>query len=395
MTARAAWQPWRLGCFFAGYFAAAGVLAPYFPLYLEGRGLSAAQIGFVVALAQGMRVIGPTTWGWLADHTARRVAILRLTAVMSLLAFLPILLPGGFGLVFAVMFGYHLFLTGQVPMAEAIAAMQLRDDSHAAARYGRLRAWGSIGFIALVLGTGPLLDRVGVQLTPYLVIALLVLTAATTLLVRDGPAPGAGHDRVSVRARLREPRVRWFFASVLLMIFAHSAMYAYLSLYLAQLGYSKTAIGVFWVLGVAVEIAVFYVQGRLFRRFDLLVLVEASLLLAAVRFFLIAEFAAIVALLVVAQVLHAATFGVHHSASVMTIQRWFPGRAAARGQALYISIGYGVGGTAGSLVAAWLWSFAGPAEAFLSSTLAALLGWLAVRRARQYDLAASSSAGSA
>jgi PPP family 3-phenylpropionic acid transporter len=172
-------------------------------------------------------------------------------------------------------------------------------------------------------------------------------------------------------------------------------MYAYLSLYLAQLGYSKTAIGVFWVLGVAVEIAVFYVQGRLFRRFDLLVLVEASLLLAAVRFFLIAEFAAIVALLVVAQVLHAATFGVHHSASVMTIQRWFPGRAAARGQALYISIGYGVGGTAGSLVAAWLWSFAGPAEAFLSSTLAALLGWLAVRRARQYDLAASSSAGSA
>jgi PPP family 3-phenylpropionic acid transporter len=389
MSMPAAWQPWRLGAFYAAYFAAGGVLAPYFPLYLDARGLTAAEIGIVMAVAQGMRVVGPTGWGWLADHTSHRVAILRLTALVACVGFAPILLPGGFGQVLVVMFVFHLFLTGQLPLAEAIAAMHLRGDPRAAARYGRVRACGSIGFIVLVLLTGVLLDRTGLAPTPYLALGLLGVTFAATCLVRDAPAVEAGHERISVRARLREPRVRWFFLSVLLMIFAHSALYTYLSIYLAQLGYSKTEIGVLWVLGVVIEIALFYSQGRLFKRFDLLRLVEASLLVAVLRFFLIAELAQIAVVLVLAQLLHAVTFAVHHSASVLTIQRWFPGRAAARGQALYTSIGYGMGGTLGSLIAAWLWTEVSPGAAFLSSSVAALLGWFAVRRARKLDRAAS------
>jgi PPP family 3-phenylpropionic acid transporter len=389
MSMPAAWQPWRLGAFYAAYFAAGGVLAPYFPLYLDARGLTAAEIGIVMAVAQGMRVVGPTGWGWLADHTSHRVAILRLTALVACVGFAPVLLPGGFGYVLAVMFVFHLFLTGQLPLAEAIAAMHLRGDPRAAARYGRLRACGSIGFIVLVLFTGVLLDRTGLAPTPYLALVLLGVTFAATCLVRDAPAVEAAHERISVRARLREPRVRWFFLSVLLMIFAHSALYTYLSIYLAQLGYSKTEIGVLWVLGVVIEIALFYSQGRLFKRFDLLRLVEASLLVAVLRFFLIAELAQIAVVLVLAQLMHAVTFAVHHSASVLTIQRWFPGRAAARGQALYTSIGYGVGGTLGSLIAAWLWTEVSASAAFLSSSVAALLGWFAVRRARKLDRAAS------
>lgn len=392
MPAPAAWQPWRLGAFFACYYAAAGVLAPYFPLYLEARGLSAGEIGILMALAQGLRVVGPTAWGWLADHTSHRVAILRVTALAASASFLPMILPGGFGFVFGVMLVFHLFLTGQVPVAEAIAAMHLRGDAQAAARYGRLRAFGSIGFIVLVLFTGALLDRTGLAPTPYLVLGLLAVTFASTCLVRDAPAGEAGHERISVRARMREPRVRWFFLSVLLMIFAHSALYTYLSIYLAQLGYSKTGIGVLWVLGVVIEIALFYTQGRLFMRFDLLRLVEVSLLVAVVRFFLIAELAQMVVVLVLAQLMHAVTFAVHHSASVLTIQRWFPGRAAARGQALYTSVGYGVGGTLGSLVAAWLWTEVSPGSAFLSSSAAALLGWVAVRRARKLDRAIDAGA---
>jgi PPP family 3-phenylpropionic acid transporter len=392
IPASAAWQPWRLGAFFAAYYAAAGVLAPYLPLYLEARGLSAGEIGVVMAVAQGLRVVGPAGWGWLADHTSHRVAILRLIALAAFLSFLPILLPGGFGLICGVMVVYHLFLTGQVPLAEAIAAMHLRGDPDAAARYGRVRASGSIGFIVLVLSTGALLDRTGLAPTPYLVLGLLAVTFAATCIVRDASTGEAPHERVSVRSRLAEPRVRWFFLSVLLMIFAHSALYTYLSIYLAALGYSKKEIGVFWVLGVIIEIGLFYSQGRIFRRFDLLRLIEASLLVAVLRFLLIAELAQIAVVLVLAQLLHAVTFAVHHSASVLTIQRWFPGRAAARGQALYTSIGYGVGGTLGSLVAAWLWSEVSPSAAFLSSSLAALLGWYAVRRARKLDRAAGATA---
>jgi PPP family 3-phenylpropionic acid transporter len=394
-SAAPAWQPWRIGLFFAAYFAAAGALAPYFPLYLEHRGLTAAQIGIVMAVAQGMRIFGPTAWGWLADHTTERVRILRFTAVATAICFVPVLFPGGFGYVLLTMFAVHFFMTGQVPIAEAMAATRLRGDPQAAARYGRLRVWGSISFVAVVLASGVLLDWAGVGAQPWLVLALLAGTAAAAQLVREAPHAPHGSQAVSVRALAAEPRVRWFFASVLLMIFAHGTLYTYFSLHLAALGYSNSAIGVFWVLGVIVEVGFFFFQGRVFARFDPFALLAASFALAALRFALIAEFAEVVVLLVIAQVLHAATFAVHHSASILTIQRWFHGSATARGQALYVSVGYGVGGTAGSLLAAWLWSEFGPSAAFLSSSVAALAGWLAVRRAREHDLTQRRSEGAA
>lgn len=376
---------WRLGAVFGTYFATAGVFAPYFPLYLEQRGLSAFEIGVVLAMMQGMRLVGPSLWGYLADRSSHRLAILRWTAVAACLAFAPIFLPGGFVFVFAVMFAVNFFITAQMPVAEAIVATRLRGDPLAASRYGRLRAFGSIGFIALVLACGPLFDLAGIQWQPVLGLALLALSAWAAWRVHDRHAPEAQRVRVSVRARLAEPRVRWFFVSAALMVFAHGALYTYFSLYLSQLGYSKTVIGIYWVVGVLIEIAFFFSQGPIFKRFGAFNLLAASFVLAAVRFALIAELADWWLILLFAQLLHAATFAVHHSASILTVQQWFPGTAAARGQALYISIGYGVGGTAGSLVAASLWSAIGPSAAFWSSSLASLAGYLAVQRARRFD----------
>ncbi len=384
------WEPWRPALFFGAYFAAAGAFMPYFPLYLEHRGIVAGEIGVLMATAQATRIFGPTFWGWLADHTAQRLRIIRWTAVATALLFALMIVPGGFWWLLPVFFATQFCGTGQVPVSEAIIASRLRGDAHAPARYGRLRVWGSIGFVATVLAMGPVLDRFGVGVQPWLVVLLLAATAAATFLLRDAPHTEHPHERVSVRARLAEPRVRWFFASALLMIFAHGALYSYLSLHLAQLGYSKTEIGVLWVLGVVIEIGFFTTQGRFFRRFGVYPLLTATFVLAAIRFALIAQFAQVVVLLVIAQLLHAATFAVHHSASILTVQRWFTGATAARGQALYVSLGYGIGGTAGSLGAAWLWSTVGPSSAFFAGSVAALLGWWAVRRSHRLDLQAAS-----
>jgi PPP family 3-phenylpropionic acid transporter len=141
----------------------------------------------------------------------------------------------------------------------------------------------------------------------------------------------------------------------------------------------------FWVVSVVLEIAFFLTQGRWFARFGLFRLMTLSFAVAAVRFLLIAELATVWWILAIAQAMHAVTFAVHHSASVLTIQRWFPGQAAARGQALYISMAYGLGGTAGSLVAAWLWSAAGPSSAFLAGSAGAVAGGWALMRMDRAD----------
>lgn len=198
---------WRLGFFFAAYFATAGVFAPYFPLYLEHRGLSAAQIGIVLAMGQGMRLVGPNVWGYLADRTPHRLAILRWTTLATAACFMAMFLPGGFALVFMTMFGVNFFMTAQMPVTEAITSARLRGSPQPAALYGRLRACGSVGFIAFVLLAGPLFDWVGIGWHPYVGLAMFWVSVIAAYLVRDAFVHEPPHERISVRARMREPAV--------------------------------------------------------------------------------------------------------------------------------------------------------------------------------------------
>jgi PPP family 3-phenylpropionic acid transporter len=171
---------------------------------------------------------------------------------------------------------------------------------------------------------------------------------------------------------MRRPEVIAFFASTFLMIAAHAALYVFYSLYLSNLGYSNTLIGLMWSLGVVAEIVFFYYQAPIFRRLGVRVLMLGCLLAAVLRFLLIGFGAESLALLVLAQVLHAATFGTHHSASVAMLQRWFSGPLQSQGQALYISISYGLGGTLGGLALSAAWDAWGARSVFLLAAAASL-----------------------
>ena len=65
----------------------------------------------------------------------------------------------------------------------------------------------------------------------------------------------ADEPHVSVWPVLRQPAIYWFFVSLFFHVLAHISVYVYFSLYLDELGYSKTIIGLMWAVGVCVEIA--------------------------------------------------------------------------------------------------------------------------------------------
>jgi MFS transporter, PPP family, 3-phenylpropionic acid transporter len=158
------------------------------------------------------------------------------------------------------------------------------------------------------------------------------------------------------------------------MALAHGALYAFLTLHLQRQGYSGVAIGVLWTLGVAAEIFVFAFLPALLRRYALSSLMLASFGCAIVRFLALGWGAAYLWIVVVAQLLHAATFGAFHAASVAAVHRIFPAHAQGRGQTLFSSLSYGAGGAAGALFAGWGWEAAGPGLAFSLAALAGLAG---------------------
>lgn len=366
--------PGRLGAFYFAFFAYSAGYVAYFPLYLAGRGLDAGQIAVVLALPQLARIVAPSAWGWLADRTGASAAIVAASclSMAACFAVLPFVDAGSIAVVIGVT---GIVSAGALPLVEAIALAIPGGPS----RYGPIRLWGSVGFIAVVLGGGAWLDFFPIStLAP----ALVVFALAAGLAAAGLPGRNRLATLSTEPARLT-PAARAVLGAGFCMAAAHGALYAFLTLHLERLGYSGTMIGVLWTLGVLAEIAVFYYLPHLLRRHALSTLLLFSFACAVVRFLGIAWAASFLVLLVLAQLLHAATFGAFHAASVAAIHRVFPEAAHARGQALFSSAAYGAGGAAGALLAGRAWEAAGAGLAFSLAALAGLAGSYFAYRLRQ------------
>ncbi len=359
--------PLRLAAFYFAYFAYGGAYMPYFPVFLAGRGLDAREIALVLALPQLARLVAPAFWGWLADRTGAHRAIVVGSCAAIALCFAVLPAVQGVAALAAVVALMSLLSAGALPLVEAITLGSLAG----AGRYGPIRLWGSVGFIAAVLLIGLWLDAHPASTLPGLLVGLALAALVCALFLPAGQA----HARAAVpmESLPREPAVPVLFAVGCLMAMAHGALYAFYTLHLERLGYSGAAIGTLWTLGVLAEIVVFLYLPVLFRRFTLSSILAASCLIAAVRFAAIGVGADHLRILVIAQLMHAATFGAFHAASVAAVQKLFP-RAQARGQALFSSLCYGAGAAAGSLLAGWAWERHGPELAFGLSAAAGLLG---------------------
>ena len=360
----------RLAAFYLAYFAYVGAFTPYFPLYLAGRGLSPAELATVLAMPQLARIFAPTFWGWLADrHDARRaVVVVSCAALAAGFAAIPFV-PGFMGIT-ALVATTSVLAAGGLPLVEAITLSTLAGRS---GHYGPIRLWGSIGFILAVLLVGAWLDRHAAATLPAVLLGLTLVALAVALMLPVGAASPRSIDAGT--PRLGIPASAWaVIGAGFCMAAAHGALYAFLTLHLQRLGYSGKSIGALWTLGVLAEIVVFFYLPALFRRYSLSAILLASLLAAVVRFAAIGWAAGYLAVLVVAQLLHAATFGAFHAASVAAVHRVFPASAHARGQALFSSLAYGGGGASGALVAGWAWEKGGPALTFSLAAASAALG---------------------
>jgi PPP family 3-phenylpropionic acid transporter len=183
-------------------------------------------------------------------------------------------------------------------------------------------------------------------------------------------------DHQPIRQIVLQPRVLALFGACFLMSVAHGPYYTFYSIYLVEHGYAKSAVGGLWALGVICEIGVFFVMPALVRRFGFTRILLVSFSAAVLRFLLIGWTVDVVVLLLLAQALHALSFGAFHAASVGLVHQFFQGRHQSRGQALYGSFTYGAGGMLGGLASGPIWQHWGASVLYTFSAGMALAGLL-------------------
>ncbi|HKA38514.1 MAG TPA: MFS transporter [Burkholderiales bacterium] len=365
----------RLAGFYFFYFAYIGAFAPFFSIYLDDIGLSPLEIGVVMALPPLTRIVAPQLWGWLADATGRHMVLVRAASVAGLVCWFGAFASTGFLWTCAVAFAFSFFLSAALPVVEATTLAHLGERTGG---YGEIRLWGSIGYVVAVVGAGYALDIFPVTVLLWIVALTLAGTVAFACLVPEVKTEPHAADQEPITHILRRPEVVALILACALMAVAHGPYYAFYSIHVVEHGYSKGLTGWLWALGVVCEIAVFLRLSRLYSAFSLRNILIWSFGLSVVRFLAIGWGAESLGVLLFAQALHAASFGTFHAAAIGIVHQLFRGRHQARGQAIYGSLTFGVGGMIGSAASGYLWDQAGPALTFTAASACALAGMLLV-----------------
>jgi PPP family 3-phenylpropionic acid transporter len=371
-------KAWRLSPMYLLYFTLFGVFVPYIARFLTVNGLTEQEASTIIAVVNGVNVFAPFLFSVLADRSGRRLFYIRLGYVGMGVFYLLALAGSGFWYYLTVFGLFGVFLSAVLPQMEAITLAILGQER---SRYGQIRFWGSLGFVAVVWALGFLLDTYSVAILPIAGGVLSLLMFLSTFLIPEQkkslvptrPKIETAHSSLPID----RPQIAILLAVILFWQIGMAPYNTFFDLFLRLQGFSTTSIGFLISFGAVCEIAIFIYISRLFTHFSERHLMSFALLLTVFRWLILSRFADSFVIVLLSQTLHAVTFGMVHSVAVHRIGHLFPAHKASLGQGMYVAFGSGAGLFIGNLLAGWLWQGTGLIyqQAAIWSLLALLLTW--------------------
>lgn len=321
------------------YFFSYGIFLPFWSVWLKGIGLTPETIGLLLGAGLVARFLGSLLIAPRVSDPSRLISALRVLALLTLLFAVAFWAGAHVAWLMLVMIGFNLFFSPLVPLTDALANTWQKQFP---LDYGKVRLWGSVAFVIGSALTGKLVSMFDYRV----ILALLTLGVASMLLgflIRPTIQPqGASSQQESTgwSAWLALVRQNWrFLACVCLLQGAHAAYYGFSAIYWQAAGYSASAVGYLWSLGVVAEVIIFALSNKLFRRCSARDMLLISAICGVVRWGIMGATTALPWLIVV-QILHCGTFTVCHLAAMRYIAAR-QGSEVIRLQAVYSAVAMG------------------------------------------------------
>ena len=365
----------RLSSFYFCYYFFVGLFVPYWGIYLKSLSFNALQIGALLSLFQISRIFAPNLLGWIADRSGEYIKWIKISSFFGFIIFTGIFWSNTFISIFFIMMAMSIFTSSTLPLAESLTLTHLKANK-ADSKYSHIRLWGSIGFIVAAILLGIMIDSLGERSLIYALLITQLTIFFLAFILPDKKVTFIENNKRPIWPILRRRGVIVLLLSCALMISSHGLLYNFYSIFLEQQGYSGTTIGLLWSVGVVFEILIFLLMPKILSNFTLKAVLLISLGFAVIRFFLIGAYVDSIIILVIAQIMHAATFGSFHVASIQLIAHFFYNEHQARGQSLYNSITYGIGGAIGGVGGGYMIQYSGMANTFMLSAILPFIGFL-------------------
>ncbi|MBA4210617.1 MAG: hypothetical protein C0454_13905 [Parvibaculum sp.] len=333
----------RLSIFYGSLCLFSGVQLPFFPVWLEAKGLGPTQISIVIAATMMLRIAAGPVFAFAADRLDDRRRVVVLLAWSSVLAGLLLLVANGFWAILIVSLILMSCWPSITPIIETIA---MKATQEGRIDYGRVRIWCSITFIGASAGTGWLVGWRSPEIIGVcMVIGLFVTLAGTFLLSREVPQPKRrkkkGGQLIAAFSIARHPVFITGLVAAGIVQSSHAVYYAFGSLNWQRLGYDDGLIGILWGIGVIAEILLFTQSGRVIRLFGAPGLLMIASGAAALRWLLLA-FDPPLSVVIFCQALHGLSFGAAHLGALHFVARASPPSLASTAQSLYASMSAGI-----------------------------------------------------
>ena len=327
----------KLGLFYAAYFLFGGIQLPFFPLWLEAKGLDAKTIGIVIAVPMIVRIIGVPIITRAADRRRAIKATLVIIAAVGTLAMALVGLVQG---AVAILIAFTVAAIAFAPMLSLSDAYALNGLGARGRAYGPVRLWGSVAFIAANIGAGTLLGVIDPVHLIWLIVAALTITtiAAVNLDSLDTSLTPADQPQPSPRELWSNPAFLAVAAAASLTQGSHALYYGFSTMEWRSTGISGATIGLLWAIGVLAEIVLFAFSARLAIAPTVLLMIGAT---GAILRWGAMAFDPPIGILLPLQVLHAASFGAAHLGAMGFLARAVPRELAATAQGL-VATGSGI-----------------------------------------------------
>ncbi len=364
-------RPWILAAQYFLYFGVMGIHLPFFNLYCYQIGFNGWQIGTLSATRSIVLIVFSITWGVLADRFQSRRPIYLFCNFASAALWGLFLLTTAFHWMLAITILYGIFYAPLISFLEAFSMDILGKGKK---RYGRMRAWGSLAFITVVLVLGRIIDIYSIKIILSMIFAGSWVQAIVSLGFPrhhpDRPLPRGGGLRMMLR-----PKVLIFLTCAFLMLVSHSAYYAFFSIHLSKLGFDNLFIGLSWSIAVAAEIVVMLQSERIFSRFRYQSVLAFSFIIAALRWGGLWATDSALGILIL-QLTHAITYATFHMASILYMDALAPEGTKTICQAVNNAVTYGLGLMVGFFISGALYEQIGSFALFALSGGFALMGGL-------------------
>ncbi|MDY0361250.1 MAG: MFS transporter [Desulforegulaceae bacterium] len=353
------------------YFSILGVFLPYFNLYCHKIGFSGFEIGAISSLKTFSTIIFPLLWGFFADKFSIRKKIFIIVNLMSSIFWGLFIFTTDYYFMMVVMFFYSLFHAPIVSFLETFTVEILGKDKN---NYGKIRLWGSIGFVISVFSTGYISDKIGIFSVVYMIFSGSLIHFFLSFKIPETEKEKKQINSFDFSFILKPQTVLFLLASVL-MLGSHAPYYAFFSIYLSDLGLQNTFIGISWAIAVFAEITMMHQSGFIFKKISPGKVLVFSMFAASLRWFVLFYFQSSLIILL-SQILHCFSYATFHMASILYIDELTPEGRKTTGQALNNALTYGLGLMAGNLLSGYFYDSAGGQILFLSALITSFSGGL-------------------